>query len=214
MLLTQLEQQLGTMMWPLLICSFLTGVIVLDRLFKLLQASRFNFQTSGTLQPLTLCTQQGDFEQIQAKLSGQRSLLLQGLSLLIMHRDENKLLREEIAAIWLQNKRRQLSFGLKMLTLIAAISPLLGLLGTILGLIQMFQDIGVSNSPVTPALLANGLGIAMYTTAAGLLIALPAIIGAQLFGLWIDRLIHRAEHGMNHYNLWLEGIALNKEFHE
>ncbi|MGL5799880.1 MAG: MotA/TolQ/ExbB proton channel family protein, partial [Plesiomonas sp.] len=81
-------------------------------------------------------------------------------------------------------------------------------------LIQMFQDIGVSNSPVTPALLANGLGIAMYTTAAGLLIALPAIIGAQLFGLWIDWLIHRAEHGMNHYNLWLEGIALNKEFHE
>ncbi|MGL5006522.1 MAG: MotA/TolQ/ExbB proton channel family protein [Plesiomonas sp.] len=214
MLLTQLEQQLGMMMWPLLICSFLTGVIVLDRLFKLLQASRFNVQTSGALPPLTRCTQQGEFEQMQEALSGQRSLLLQGLSLLIMHRAENKLLREEIAAIWLQNKRRQLSFGLKMLTLIAAISPLLGLLGTILGLIQMFQDIGISNSPVTPALLANGLGIAMYTTAAGLLIALPAIIGAQLFSLWIDRLIHSAEHGMNQYNLWLEGIALNQEFHQ
>lgn len=217
MILAQLEHQLGSMMWPLLTCSFLTGVILLDRLFRLLQAGRLGQHHlaaqllpghSNTLNSVSA----SQLDTMQQSLQQRRSLLLQGVALLLTHRNENKALREEIAAIWLQSKRRQLSSGLKLLNLIAAISPLLGLLGTILGLIQMFQDIGASNSPVTPALLADGLGVAMYTTAAGLFIALPALVGAQLFSFWIDRLINGAEHGMNQYNLWLEGIPLCEDF--
>ncbi|MCV5977897.1 MotA/TolQ/ExbB proton channel family protein, partial [Escherichia coli] len=87
--------------------------------------------------------------------------------------------REDAAGIWLQEKRHQLHSGLRLLTLIGVISPLIGLLGTVLGLIDMFKGIAVSTGNITPNDLADGLGLAMRTTAAGLIIALPAISGAQ-----------------------------------
>ncbi|POF57539.1 biopolymer transporter ExbB, partial [Vibrio vulnificus] len=61
---------------------------------------------------------------------------------------------------------------------------------------------------ITPNDLAEGLGLAMRTTAAGLLIALPAIASAQLLGLWADRVMSKLEHSLNYVNLWLEGVSL------
>ena len=87
--------------------------------------------------------------------------------------------------------------------MIGVISPLVGLLGTVLGLIEMFQGIGQSAGSVTPAELADGLGLAMSTTAAGLLIALPAITLSQLFQLTADKCLTKTEQVMNHVNLLL-----------
>lgn len=209
MIFSQLEQQLGAMTWPLLICSFVTSVILLDRVWRLLLISRL--QRHALHQQLAL-NRPVEESTLQA-LSGnyRRSLLWQGIYLLINHRRTGKALREEIAGLWLQQQRKQLTHGIKILSLMGAVSPLLGLLGTILGLIQMFQDLSTSIQPVTPALLANGLGIAMYTTAAGLFIALPALIGAHLLTAWVDRIMHTTELEMNHYNLWLDGITLHGE---
>ncbi len=73
----------------------------------------------------------------------------------------------------------------------------------------MFKGIAVSTGNITPPNdLADGLGLAMRTTAAGLIIALPAISGAQIIGLWADRVIAKLEHTLNYVNLWLEGISL------
>ena len=110
--------------------------------------------------------------------------------------------------MWLQEKRHQLNSGLRLLTLIGVISPLIGLLGTVLGLIEMFKGVAASTGSITPNDLADGLGLAMRTTAAGLLIALPAIAGAQLLGLWADKVMAKLEHTLNYVNLWLEGISL------
>jgi biopolymer transport protein ExbB len=110
--------------------------------------------------------------------------------------------------MWLQEKRHQLNSGLRLLTLIGVISPLIGLLGTVLGLIEMFKGIAATTGNITPNDLADGLGLAMRTTAAGLLIALPAIAGAQLLGLWADKVMAKLEHTLNYVNLWLEGISL------
>lgn len=71
----------------------------------------------------------------------------------------------------------------------------------------MFKGIASSTGNITPNDLADGLGLAMRTTAAGLIIALPAISGAQLIGLWADRVIAKLEHTLNYVNLWLEGIS-------
>lgn len=48
----------------------------------------------------------------------------------------------------------------------------------------------------------------MRTTAAGLMIALPAISGAQLLGLWADRVLAQLEHTLNYVNVWLEGMSI------
>ena len=124
----------------------------------------------------------------------------------LAHRDFEKGLREDVAGLWLQEKRHQLRSGLRLLALIGMISPLLGLLGTVLGLIDMFKDVAATTGSITPNILADGLGLAMRTTAIGLIIALPAIASSQLLGLWADRILSRLEHSLNYTNLWIEGV--------
>lgn len=199
--LNQIHQQLGLMSWPLILCSVITLAIWLERAACLLWVSLRGEQAKKQLQ------QQGG-SYVTVKDVDSHSLILRGCSLLVKHQDCDKATREDLAGVWLQQQRRKLHSGLRVLTLVGVISPLLGLLGTVLGLIEMFKSIGLSSDPVTPALLADGLGLAMSTTAAGLLIALPAIAGAQLFGLWADRLLDKLTEELNQCNLQLEGVQL------
>ena len=69
---------------------------------------------------------------------------------------------------------RKLERGLGVLELITTIAPILGLTGTVTGMIGTFQAIGEHGSRVDPAVLAGGIWEALITTAAGLLVALPA----------------------------------------
>ena len=62
--------------------------------------------------------------------------------------------------------------GIQELRIIGAISPVLGLLGTIFGIISAFQIISLQAGPISPSMIAQGLWEAMLTTAAGLCIAL------------------------------------------
>ena len=70
--------------------------------------------------------------------------------------------------------------GIRALETIAMISPLLGLLGTVLGMIQSFQDLELAEGAANAALLAGGIWQALLTTAAGLIVALPAAAAAAL----------------------------------
>lgn len=206
--LQELQTQLGLMTWPLIICSTLTVMIITERLFHVLISlgvgKRAIRQKLIGLDP----TNGNDLETLAEELSHKRPLLYRGVAMLLAHHSFSKSLREDAAGIWLQEKRHQLHSGLRLLTLIGVISPLVGLLGTVLGLIEMFKGIAVSTGNITPNDLADGLGLAMRTTAAGLIIALPAISGAQIIGLWADRVIAKLEHTLNYVNLWLEGISL------
>jgi biopolymer transport protein ExbB len=77
---------------------------------------------------------------------------------------------------------------IRLLELIAMISPLLGLLGTVLGMIQSFQELEMAEGAANASVLAGGIWQALLTTAAGLLVAIPAAVGASL-------LAGRAERG-------------------
>jgi len=69
-----------------------------------------------------------------------------------------------------------LQSGLKPLGLIAAIAPLLGLLGTVLGMIEAFQRLQQAGNKVDPSILSGGIWEALLTTAAGLIVAIPVTI--------------------------------------
>ena len=72
---------------------------------------------------------------------------------------------------------------------IATISPLLGLLGTVVGMIRSFNAIAVSDAMGRPQMLAEGISQALLTTAAGLTVAIPALICYMYFVSRVDRLI-------------------------
>ncbi len=79
---------------------------------------------------------------------------------------------EEITMIG-NNLIRQLQRGLGVLSLVAVLTPLLGLTGTVTGMIQAFQIIAVQTGRVDASILAGGIWQALLTTAAGLLVAIP-----------------------------------------
>lgn len=82
---------------------------------------------------------------------------------------------------------------LRPLEVIAALAPLLGLFGTVLGMIEAFRDLEAAGSQVNPALLSGGIWQALLTTAVGLAVAMPVIVALN----WLERAIDRAAHEMD-----------------
>ncbi|MGD8108934.1 MotA/TolQ/ExbB proton channel family protein [Vibrio sp. TRT 21S02] len=207
--LSTIQNQLGMMTWPLIIMSFLTMVILIERTIYMLLNSRTH--TTEILKRV----HQLDFSNpnhvdafIEQKLQG-KQLIFQSMRMLLSHRHFTKPLREEAVGIWLFKKRQQFRSGIRLLSMIGVISPLIGLLGTVLGLMEMFKGITSTAGAISPATLADGLGLAMTTTAAGLIIALPAITGAQLLSMWVEKTLAKIEYTLNHSNLHIEGISID-----
>ncbi|WP_413113600.1 MotA/TolQ/ExbB proton channel family protein [Thaumasiovibrio sp. DFM-14] len=207
---TSIQHQLGVMSWPLTALSVVTLMIVLERLVYILLNSRFHSRNVlGKLYELDV----SDQDQLTAFAeyhSQHRSPISRGIVMLFTHRHFPKNLREEAVSIWLHTQRQRFVSGLRILNIIGVISPLLGLLGTVLGLIGMFEGIAQTTGSVAPSDLADGLGLAMATTAAGLIIALPAITCSQLFSVWADKVIAKIEYTLNHCNLYLEGLSIDQ----
>jgi biopolymer transport protein ExbB len=82
---------------------------------------------------------------------------------------------------------------LRPLEVIAALAPLLGLFGTVLGMIQAFQNLAAAGSQANSALLAGGIWEALLTTAVGLAVAMPVIVALN----WLERIIDRLAHDMD-----------------
>lgn len=100
---------------------------------------------------------------------------------------DEKTAREEtarIARLTLYRSRE----GLRALELIATIAPLLGLLGTVLGMIAAFQVLQQSGNRADPSALAGGIWTALLTTAAGMTVAIPAGVALSWFESITDRL--------------------------
>jgi len=207
-MITTIQTQLGVMTWPLSLMSFITLMIILERtLFLTLNSRTQSRGLLATLRTIEL-SNNGAVEGFIAQHLQSRSTFTQGIEMLLLHRNFCKPLREETVNIWLQRKRHSYTSGLRILTIIGVIAPLVGLLGTVIGLIDMFKNLATTQGNIEPALLADGLGLAMSTTAAGLIIALPAITGVQLLNMWADSRLATIENGLNHCNLLLEGVCL------
>ncbi|RLK50711.1 outer membrane transport energization protein ExbB [Alkalispirillum mobile] len=102
------------------------------------------------------------------------------------------LVREEVTRVASSTLERLRSM-IRGLEVIGALSPMLGLLGTVIGMIQAFQQLEGGGSNVDPALLSGGIWVALLTTAAGLSLAIPAIALASLLERYIDQFRHRLE---------------------
>lgn len=196
--LSYLQQSLSAMGWmlyPLAICSLLMVALILERFIYFLFLP---FIPSKKLQTLLNRQKSGVSEQPDWLQQKQRGIAV-GLKLLKDYRGQTAV-REQQLSCWLARQHQVNTARLKLLQLIGMISPLLGLLGTILGMIVMFKGMAQHQGPVTPNILASGLWQAMYTTAFGLLIAVPAIVGAQLFYIWSNSYCQQLQYWLNEFH--------------
>ena len=90
----------------------------------------------------------------------------------------------------------RMSRHIRTLEVIALVSPLLGLLGTVLGMIEAFRQLELAEGSANAALLAGGIWQALLTTAAGLVVAIPATLAANLLAARVERAGHLIEDGV------------------
>lgn len=86
-----------------------------------------------------------------------------------------------------------LNKNIRFLELTAMVSPLMGLLGTVLGMIQSFQELALAEGAANASLLASGIWQALLTTAVGLVVAIPAAIAATLLAARVETVANRIE---------------------
>ncbi len=94
-----------------------------------------------------------------------------------------------------------MSRHIRLLELVAMVSPLLGLLGTVLGMIQSFQELELAQGAANASVLAGGIWQALLTTAAGLVVAIPAAIAATLLATRVDAAAHDIESAAGEFFL-------------
>lgn len=99
--------------------------------------------------------------------------------------------REEVARLAV-DRLEALRAYLRPLEVIAAVAPLLGLFGTVLGMISAFQQLEQAGSQVNPAVLSGGIWEALLTTAVGLAVAIPVVAVLA----WLERIVDRVAHEM------------------
>mgnify|MGYP001583392896 CR=1 FL=1 len=87
----------------------------------------------------------------------------------------------------------QLRRGFRPLEVIGSIAPLLGLLGTVMGMIKAFQQLEAAGNQVNPAILSGGIWEALLTTAVGLCVAIPVVVMLN----WLERRVDHLAHDMD-----------------
>ncbi|MFD2206924.1 MotA/TolQ/ExbB proton channel family protein [Kiloniella antarctica] len=194
-----LFHKLGPVGWPLLIFSFIAVILLIERTLF------FARIRTGTTEEFH-SVDKGYLEKI-AKRKGNLS---RPVTLALDTYEAPAAQRDETLKIWLRTYATKLKYGLRFMMLIAVISPLLGLLGTVLGMINAFQVIAVQDGPIHPAMLAEGISQAMLTTAVGLSIALPTLLGAHGFRILADRHIESLSVALSRLSLAISNTKTPK----
>ena len=184
----------GWAMWPLGLCS--VGVVTMIVL-NVRMVSRKALLPAAVVVPLRAAAEQRDVGQMYSLARATPCLFTNGLipGLRKINPEDpaaSKPDMEGAIAEAVGREEAQVSFWINFLSLFASISPMIGLLGTVSGMIGAFQKIGTGGMG-KPELLAGNIGEALITTATGLIIAVPAIFAFFIFRNNLSRIVRDAE---------------------
>ena len=162
----------GWVMWPLILCSIAALAIIAERLWTLQKKSVMPPALLGQVQQWL---ERKELDESRLTLLRESSPLGRVLAAGLANRQHaHEVLKEAIEDAG-RHMLPELERYLNTLGTIAAIAPFLGLLGTVLGMIQMFGGIG-SHGLGDPSIVASGISQALVATAAGLAVAIPSLM--------------------------------------
>lgn len=182
-------QKGGPIMYPIILCSILSLAIIIERLYHLYTAKidtkKFMSSILNTLKRNRIM----EAIDICDKTPGPIARILKAG--ILKHDRSRQEIREAIEDAGLHEVPR-LERNLGALATISHISPLLGLLGTVTGMVRCFQVIqqkATTLNPVSPGDLAGGIWEALITTVAGLIVAIPTYVAYNYLISQVDNLI-------------------------
>ena len=173
----------GWFMLPLLICSVLLISIVIERIWFL---QKRLVSPEGLLRTFINPSKDQSITIQQQDSYVESSSLGELLVTAYRFKDKPRNIVEDKVVEASSNVRMKLERNLNMLGIIASISPLLGLLGTVVGMITVFANINLVDGSSNSDLLASGISEALITTAFGLLVAVPGLIFYKYFSARVN----------------------------
>ena len=183
----EMLKQGGVVMYPLGLCSLLTMAIFVERLWHFLRADRDPQAVLARAQA-TLAQEGSDNPQ----WGDEPAPAVRVVAAALAQRKQPRQALEEHLRATLAAENLRLGAHLGIVGTIGNIAPFIGLFGTVLGIIRAFRDIGQVGA-AGPAVVATGISEALVATAAGLFVAITAVIAYNLFLTWLSRISRRAE---------------------
>ncbi len=185
----EIIQAAGWPIWPLILTSIFGVAIILERFWSLRKSQII---PEGLIVEIKTMIKQNNLDINKVNIIKNSSPLGDLLAVAIIKRKDNveviKSALDERAGFIVHNLERYLG----VLVTIATVAPLLGLFGTIIGMVELFSSFTSSGHDV--AVFARGISIALYNTAGGIVVAVPAMIAYRFFRSKIDNYLNEMEH--------------------
>ncbi|MFH2043555.1 MAG: MotA/TolQ/ExbB proton channel family protein [Pseudomonadota bacterium] len=195
----------GPIMYPLLLCSIIAMAIIVDRsFFWILTGMRRNRELVNDV--LDLC-RKGDWDAVRARSAGSNNYVVRVLISGILHREYSLTKAMESAAA---EEIKRMSRYMGVLDTIITVAPLLGILGTVTGIIKSFEVLGAGGLD-NPQSVTGGIAEALITTAAGLSIAIPSVFFYNYFNSCIQRAGQIIEKYATSFEIVYEKVVMASE---
>ena len=178
----------GWLMFPLVLCSIFTVAITIERFIRL--------KRSMVLPKELLLSGGQDVHQVVQQLQNNQNLQLSSLGRILVSGLNSQKQTEQYARAQMEATASQeigfLEKNINFLGTLSAVAPLLGLLGTVVGIIESFLVIDMGSNS-NPTMMIPGISKALITTAAGMLIAIPALFAYRYFQRLVQEYVAELE---------------------
>jgi biopolymer transport protein ExbB len=178
----------GGIIFSILLVLSAVGITLIT--YKFIEINFYNgLDLQSFEQDLNDTSNISDFKQLLdlKPNSEKKAFLIETLN--IIEANTSKVITEQEIETLLQKKYLRSQKFLPSLEIIAQVSPLIGLLGTVIGMIDSFNELELGGSLVDPSILAGGIWTALLTTAMGLIVAIPALISHYFFDKKITNIV-------------------------
>lgn len=198
----------GWLMIPLVLCSIFTVAITIERFIRL--------KRSMVLPKELLLSGGQDVHQVVLQLQNNQNLQLSSLGRILVSGLNSQKLTEQYARAQMEATASQeigfLEKNINFLGTLSAVAPLLGLLGTVVGIIESFLVIDMGSNS-NPTMMIPGISKALITTAAGMLIAIPALFAYRYFQRLVQEYVAELEQQSTlfHAALYYQNSAVEEQ---
>ena len=180
----------GWLMWVLVVLGGITIFIFVERFVAIVRASRLDLNFMHRIRDYVVA---GNVKEAVAYCHSYRTpiarMIEKGLERLGRPMSDVQNAVENVANLEVS----KLENGLPFLATIAGGAPMIGFLGTVLGMVRTFMDMSTAGGTVDMTLLSGGMYVAMVTTVGGLIVGIPAYFGYNYLVARIEKLVFRME---------------------
>ena len=190
----------GEVMWPILACSVVALAVAVERIIAFVW---YSTSYRGLLHVLKGRLDRGDTDGARQAAAVRNGPLARTAESYLEHLDLTPEARDDIVGRTVSESVAVLETRLHWLSIIGVLAPMLGLLGTVAGLVEAFNDIEKAGGQVQPKDLAAGIWAALLTTVFGLVVALPALAVYHFLENRVNSLLLQAQWLVSYLNQWL-----------